>query len=111
MSRELTNLECLLIMALCLTGAVLSTGCATRRAPPLVETCSSFTVITCSQEYIASVYKGDKDPRSVMALTIPQVRMILVTDSGFDDLNGMSLPMQDFLGHEVLHLMRGRWHK
>ena len=113
MKDELTNVECLLILAACLAGVVAVMGCYTVPEPTThVDVCKGdFLLVTCSPEYIRRTWNGDVDRDRVLASANMTSRIIKVPCSGEYDKNGLPIPDLQLLGHETLHMIRGDWHE
>ena len=107
MKNELTNVECLLILAACLAGVIAVMGCVATE-PTRVHTVERFKLLVCPQDNIMRLSR------------IPQCRGFAQTDeriifvrwdaSGRTDKHGERLPDFETLGHEVWHLVKGAWH-
>lgn len=111
MNREITNVECLLILAACLAGVVAVMGCISVETPPKVEICREFVLVTCSPEYIRTAWGPAPEQARVLAMANETSRIIYVPLSGEVDCAGRPIPDFALLGHEVLHMLRGKWHE
>lgn len=106
MSRQVTQLELMLICLICLLGIVL-TGCVTKQ-PRRTYPVQGFTLVVMEQQQIRELYKmmyGIDHP-FIQGYCDQKARVMYVSYAG-------DKPRFETLGHEVWHLdeLGGRWHE